>query len=182
MQRGSHLDRPLFSFSIPRAGIGGALETEGKLSIGAIDRNAYTASLRYTSVESDQRFRHLWAVRGALNGHESVMILDTVVPFILLPIALARSLFYHLSLGTERLGSSLVARYPCARPPTFRVRIGRSSIVLHSSSVRLGTGADGWCTTSIIGAEQEEVTLGRPFFENAYTVIDLRGRVGFSKL
>ncbi|KAL9935597.1 hypothetical protein V8E36_005174 [Tilletia maclaganii] len=101
--------------------------------------------------------------------------------FIILPIQLARTLFSKLNLWTEELGTSLLARYPCARYPSISIRFGRRALILRPSSLQFGAEHEGWCTLSIIGEHQEQITLGRPFFENAYTVIDMNGWIGFRK-
>ncbi|KAL9940604.1 hypothetical protein V8E36_000092 [Tilletia maclaganii] len=182
MQQHLLLDRPLFAFSFPRAAyFGGPLENEGKLTIGAIDYDAYIPYhevLRYNPIIFSSRYQGLWVVRGTINRVQSMMILDTGSSFIVLPLEMARMLFSRLDLRTEAVGSSLIALYPCADYPSIEITIGRSSIILHPNSMQFGPDNNGWCKLSVIGIEQEDVTLGRPFFENAYTVIDMRGRVG----
>ncbi|KAL9940602.1 hypothetical protein V8E36_000090 [Tilletia maclaganii] len=111
-----------------------------------------------------------------------MMILDTGSSFIVLPLEMARMLFSRLDLRTEAVGSSLIALYPCADYPSIEITINRDGIVLHPSSMQFGAANNGWCKLSVIGAEQEDVTLGRPFFENAYTVIDMSGRVGLCRI
>ncbi|KAL9931285.1 hypothetical protein V8E36_009892 [Tilletia maclaganii] len=182
LQQKQHLDRQIFSFSLPRSQyFGGPPETGGKLTLGQFDRSMGLEALRYSSVQSGPRFRHLWATSGSINSHQAVMILHTVSAFIVLPIQLARTLFSQLNLWTEELGNSLFARYHCANWPSIIIRIGASTIVLRPGSLQFGAQHEGWCTLSIIGEHQEEITLGRPFFENAYTVIDLSGWVGLRK-
>ncbi|KAL9931284.1 hypothetical protein V8E36_009891 [Tilletia maclaganii] len=182
MQQEQHLDRPVFSFSLPRSQhFGGPLEADGKLTIGEYDRGRRFEALRYSPVEPEEDFKYLWATRGKLNDHPGIMILNTGAAFIMLPMQLARTLFDELDLWTEEIGSSLFARYPCAGWPSINVKIGGCTIVLRPGSLQFGPERAGWCRLSIIGEDQEQITLGRPFFENAYTVIDLRGWVGLRK-
>ncbi|KAL9933602.1 hypothetical protein V8E36_007778 [Tilletia maclaganii] len=111
-----------------------------------------------------------------------MMILDTGSSFIVLPLHMARDLFSRLGLQTEEYGTSLTAIYPCRYYPSIRIRTSQSHIALHPSSMRFGAEFNGWCKLSVIGANQEHVTLGRPFFESAYTIIDLSGRVGLCRI
>ncbi|KAL9935594.1 hypothetical protein V8E36_005171 [Tilletia maclaganii] len=180
MQHALLLDRPLFAFSLPHAAR--RLPTDGLLTVGAIDRNAFSESLRYSLVESQPRYQNLWAVHGKLNGRESVMILDTGSPFIILPIQHARIVFDELHVQSEQFRGVLFGRYFCRRSPSIRIKIGRVSVPIHQSSLQFGAEDNGLCGFSVIGAEQEDITLGRPFFENAYTVMDLSGRVGLRRI
>ncbi|KAL9937562.1 hypothetical protein V8E36_003971 [Tilletia maclaganii] len=111
-----------------------------------------------------------------------MMILDTGSAFIVLPLQMAQRLFSRLNLRTEASESSLIALYRCTNHPSIKITIDQISIVLQPSSMQFGADFNGWCTLSVIGAEQEDVTLGRPFFENAYTVVDIRGHVGLSRI
>ncbi|KAL9935588.1 hypothetical protein V8E36_005165 [Tilletia maclaganii] len=182
MQQAQQLDRPIFAFSLPRSQyFGGPLEAGGKLTIGELERGRGLEALRYSPVVAELRFRYLWATPGKINNHPGVMILHTGSAFIILPIQLARTLFYELNLWTEELGTSLLARYPCARYPSVSIRLGRRTLLLRPGSLQFGVEHQGWCTLSIIGEHQEQITLGRPFFENAYTMIDLNGWVGVRK-
>ncbi|KAL9933874.1 hypothetical protein V8E36_007532 [Tilletia maclaganii] len=174
------LDRPLFAFSLPHAAR--RLLTDGVLTLGAIDRNAFTGSLRYSPVEWQARYQNFWAVRGKLNGRERVMIFDTGSPFIILPIQLARAVFEEQYVQSLLSQGVLFGRYFCRRDPSIRIQIGRASVPIHPISLQVGDEDNGWCDLSVVGAEQEDITLGRPFFENAYTVMDLTGRVGLSKI
>ncbi|KAL9939865.1 hypothetical protein V8E36_001682 [Tilletia maclaganii] len=185
MQRGNLLDDSLFAFSYPRAARHGSPpEAPGKLTIGEVDRSACHSQLRYTSFERDLRYRNLWATRGTINGNAGVMVLDTSAAFILLPMEIAEPFFAHLGMITEAFGSFLIAKYPCERHPFIQIKIGRRSILLHQSSIQYGAVVDGWCTCSIVGANEGDITLGRPFFENAYTIVELdlvngaEGRLG----
>ncbi|KAL9939991.1 hypothetical protein V8E36_000696 [Tilletia maclaganii] len=182
MQQASLLDNPVFAFSVPRAErFGGPLETEGKLTIGGIDRDAYNShlgQLRYSPVSSAPRYQNLWALRGTINGHAGTMILDTGSSFIVMPMRLAVTLFSDLGLRSEDSGTSLAATYRCDDPPKINIRIGSTSVRLHDSSVQFGAEDNGWCAISIIGVEQADITLGKPFFENVYTAIKLNGRIG----
>ncbi|KAL9933885.1 hypothetical protein V8E36_006967 [Tilletia maclaganii] len=183
MQQRLLLDRSLFAFSLPRAAhFEEYPETEGKLTIGAIDYSACNEALRYNQVILSARYQDLWVVRGMVNRVRSRMILDTGSSFIVLPLSMARVVFTGLGLRTEEYGTSLIAWYLCRHYPFINIRTSRSSIVLHPSSMKFGFERDGWCLLNVIGADQEDVTLGRPFFENAYTVIDLAGRVSFCRL
>ncbi|KAL9939114.1 hypothetical protein V8E36_001927 [Tilletia maclaganii] len=184
MQQILLLDRPLFAFSLPRAD-----RPEGKLTVGGLDRNAYRGDLRYSSVESGPRFENLWALRGTINGHRGVMILDTGSSFIVLPMHLAAALFATLHLVTEQterysplVAPALLAKYLCESSPIIQIRIGNVRADLHRTSARFYEDDDGWCTLSVIGAEQEDITLGRPFFENVYTAMDLTGRVAMGRI
>ncbi|KAL9932612.1 hypothetical protein V8E36_008729 [Tilletia maclaganii] len=180
MQESLLLDRPLFAFSLPHAAR--RLPTDGRLTVGAIDRSAYSDSLRYSSVESQPPYQNLWAVRGAINGRESMMVLDTGSPFIILPMQIARSVYDQSYIQSEHAEGVLVGRYLCRNSPRIRIRIGRASVPIHHSSLQFGTEDNGWCAFTVVGAEQDDITLGRPFFENAYTVMDLRGRVGLRRV
>ncbi|KAL9934502.1 hypothetical protein V8E36_006958 [Tilletia maclaganii] len=174
------LDRSLFAFSLPHAAR--RLPTDGFLTLGAIDRTAFTGSLRYSPVEWQARYQNLWAVRGKLNGRERVMIFDTSSPFIVLPIQLARAVFNEQYVEPVLSQGVLFGRYFCRRDPSIRIRIGRASVLIHPISLQFGAEDNGLCALSVVGAEQEDITLGRPFFENAYTVMDLSGRVGLRKI
>ncbi|KAL9935973.1 hypothetical protein V8E36_004815 [Tilletia maclaganii] len=184
LQQELRLDRPIFSFSLPRYQyFGGPLEADGKLTIGDFDRDRgrRNQALRYFPFEPGPRYRNLWATRGKINNHSGVMILNTVSAFIILPIQLARTLFAELNLRTEEVRGSLLARYPCASYLYIDLRIGEKPMFLRRSSLQFGDQHEGQCTLSIIGDYQEEITLGRPFFESVYTVIDLSGWLGFSR-
>ncbi|KAL9933361.1 hypothetical protein V8E36_007537 [Tilletia maclaganii] len=175
MQHRWLLDRPLFAFSLPRSAYFGEPPREGKLTLGAIDYSAYTEALRYNPITSSARYQDLWVVRGTYS-------LDTGSSFIVLPMQMARDLFSRLRLQMEASGNSLIAMYWCRSYPSITIRTRRSRIVLHPSSMQFGAKEDGWCTLSVIGANQEDVTLGRPFFESAYTIISLSGRVGLCRI
>ncbi|KAL9940876.1 hypothetical protein V8E36_000364 [Tilletia maclaganii] len=184
MRQGELLARAVFSFSFPRAGhFELPFQADGKLTIGAIEPSAYGGVIRYSHIESAPRYQNLWASHGSINGQESVMIFDTGSPFILVPKVLARVLFSRLNLWVEDFENSLIAKQWCASVPltVITIKIGFRNTILLPSSLILSAENNGWCTLSVIGAEQEDITLGRPFFENVYTIMDLNGRVGLRK-
>ncbi|KAL9935596.1 hypothetical protein V8E36_005173 [Tilletia maclaganii] len=75
MRQRQQLDRPIFSFSLPRSQyFGGPLETDGKLTIGGFDRARGLEALRYSPVVAELRFRYLWATPGKINNHPGVMM------------------------------------------------------------------------------------------------------------
>ncbi|KAL9939863.1 hypothetical protein V8E36_001680 [Tilletia maclaganii] len=167
MQRAHLLDQPVFCFTLARTGgAGSASQRIGSLLIGRSDTSAYSGRLRYTQVETGPPYNDLWAVRGDVNGYRSVMI----------------NVFYQLGLVMEEFDGALIAKYLCRRPPRIQLRIGTRLIPLRSESLHFSVESDRLCRLSIIGADQEYVTLGRPFFESAYTMFDLRGRVGLGRI
>ncbi|KAL9933140.1 hypothetical protein V8E36_007858 [Tilletia maclaganii] len=169
-------NKPVFALSFFRLEQT-TLTTEhgGLLSLGLHRRG-----LRFLPLEQDLRYAGLWAISGHLNGIYSRMILASGSPFIVLPVTFARQIFDRPGLVIEQYGSTLIAKYACAHPPLFHITFRAISITLSSDSVRFGAVEAGHCISSIIGAEQDDITLGLPFFRSAYVAFDLSGRAGGS--
>ncbi|KAL9939862.1 hypothetical protein V8E36_001679 [Tilletia maclaganii] len=179
----SLLDWPIFAFSLARTGNSGTQgEIGGQLSIGTIDHSAYHGRLSRSVFERGPRYQGLWAIRGTINSYEAMMILDTGASLIFLPMRIAGSIFADWNMHTEISGGALIAKYECTRAIAIAIKIGERSTVLRRSSIQFGDQDNGWCMLSIVGNEQEEVTLGRPFFESVYTTIDLNGRLSLGAL
>ncbi|KAL9937155.1 hypothetical protein V8E36_004390 [Tilletia maclaganii] len=169
LSRNFQLDEPVFALSLTPP----TIANRGTLSLGH-----HRTGLRFSPLEQEQRYAGLWAISGRLNGRYSRMVLASGSPFIILPVRLARSIFGTLNLVVEEHGTTLFAKYDCARPPPFYITFPATSVVLDRDSVKCGVDAAGLCYSSIIGAEQNDIMLGLPFFRSAYVAFDLRSRAG----
>ncbi|KAL9940963.1 hypothetical protein V8E36_000451 [Tilletia maclaganii] len=156
--RSFQLDQPVFALSLTPPTIANG----GTLSLGN-----HRPGLRFSPLEQGQRYAGLWAISGQLNGIDSRMVLASGSPFIILPVRLARSIFGTLGLLVEARDTTLFAKYNCARPPPFHITFPATSIFLDRNSVSFSVDAAGLCISSIIGAVQDDIMLGLPFFRSA---------------
>ncbi|KAL9939477.1 hypothetical protein V8E36_001294 [Tilletia maclaganii] len=171
------IGQPVFAISLGRLEqTAPTIAHRGTLSVGS-----RRSRVRFVPLEQHPRYDRLWAISGQLNGITSRMILASGSPFIVLPAALARYVFGRLGLVIEEYGSTLIAKYVCAaHPPLFRITFPTTSVTLSSDSVLYGAVEAGFCISSIIGEEQDDITLGLPFFRSAYVSFDLNGLAGGS--
>ncbi|KAL9932616.1 hypothetical protein V8E36_008733 [Tilletia maclaganii] len=170
LSRGRLLDLPVFAFALSRSGQ--KAPNGGWLFFGFHRRG-----LRFADLDRDPRYAGLWAVHGSLNGVASTMVLDTVSNLIVLPVRHASDIFARLGLRVVRHNSVLMARYNCNFHPDISIKIATRTIELSRDSVELSADEQNVCTLSIVGQQQDHITLGLPFFRNAYVAFDLVGRV-----
>ncbi|KAL9940966.1 hypothetical protein V8E36_000454 [Tilletia maclaganii] len=171
LAQNSLINQPVFALSLSR--LEQTTPNGGTLSLGHHRRR-----LQFSPLEQNPHYAGLWAIRGHLNDIPSRMVLASGSPFVILPILLARLVFHRLELMVEENDTTLFAKYNCADPPLFYLTFSATSVPLDRDSVRLGVDEAGLCISSIIGAVQDDIMLGLPFFRSAYVAFDLFGRAG----
>ncbi|KAL9938482.1 hypothetical protein V8E36_003105 [Tilletia maclaganii] len=171
LSRARLLDLPVFAFALSRRGQ--TSHHGGWLFLGRHRRDVL-----FSDLDRDPNYAGLWAVRGSFNEIPSTMVFDTVSKLVVLPVHQARFIFTSLALDVEVHDGVLMAKYVCKHPPAFVIAISSSIIYLSGDNVQLNVERPNVCTLSIVGEEQDYITLGLPFFRSAYVEFDLVGHVG----